>query len=1674
MRLRTEMRGSISLFIAILMLLSTFVPSALAVSIDSNSTGAASNHTGTYPTNPSASVDKQEFVWGKDGSGSYGLLANEKSVNIAYDSTTKLYKSTDGIYYEKYELPQKDGKYVGQVYPKEKYRFRAVDTTQDAVTINGEKSLSLKFPSIVRVTEPSTDSSNPDDLYENDYYVMGAIYFTGANPVPKSTLSYVTSMSLSYRIASVTVQPAIRGSVKTSVKSSLPNLKSFTTDKIDKPNRNFVADGNGSLYRFNSEEDAWTLYCVPPARSGKVKIASELTKPDNKTAYPVSRLGEYAFYGCSKITDISLPETIKHIDYHVTSEGQVVAENYLFYNTANLQNFYLYNGETESTNLASSSADKGDIRVLDGVLYNKDLSVLYCYPRNRTTTSFTIPTNTSVIAHNAFNGCSALKTINLNNYNNSGSKVRYLGQYAFEGCSSGLEINYNPEKYYTRPSSKSTSEFITNALNANGVIQRNGDTKPVYFSLGYSQCFLTGANNDIKTGIQNWYSNLYQTVSNNVDAQVAANGNKKVTDEAVGKIDSFNKTFLNMSDLLKAEEDRLYHEGVKNATDESENSGSYLTKAGKWSNDEKTKAQVAINYTYGSDLTGANFVLVLDKTASMASSAEPSSDTFGEKPCPASRLYSQYSITYNMAKGLTNNKKANNSVSIITFSGDIDGKAYAKILCNNGLANNMLVCDGTSGNTLDTKVSEHTGSTYCVSDINKIEDYLNHIDLTLSGTGTWYTHGMSAVISVLDRIHADSSVSDKLLPVIFSSDGGPSDTESAIKEKSAVLRDKCSALYTVLNVDFRYMDGDSYNSAKIGTKTAMGWVTDIIYNENNNNSMVHYNQYNKLGSDKTSLISAFKEIYKDTMAKSNVVIKDMIEYNNFRATGDFTFDVQKWVTDYDVIVDTGPYYSDKSKTYISIGGTRYYCKSITYDGKSYKHVFSVPDTALNKDIDCVHVENSSSSLSFDATFSKKNKVWHGENLNVKIAQAGGTTIYFIERLDTDAIPSGNGSYENHSFKLNLTPNYGNSSIYMLRDVVCRKCGKSYSSIFSDSKSSSSSTDDETIASVRQSDAYIGWYYSTNSNRDSVELHLPYANCRDIYTLTMNLNLNSGRVGNNLNTNYDMISDKSVRYNGCFVYNESDIAVGKVASASNPVLPKVSQTAVNVNNVETPVLSKDSPTFDVNINLSEEYYDYANKTYDYTSGSEFGDGSTYKIEGIINNAVCSTTTATISNGTLLFTDLPQHYIDENGNATIIDKYIITRTSSPVGKRYIVDNKTYTINKTDIASAVTSSDALSFNYHDDMLKGSLLIKKEAFDNQVSDVWFSVKASDSKDTAHGTYESTIKTNTSGVTTELKNLPIYDTADKLIDYNIKELGLYNSTTKKYTIPSRYLVPNDQVCNLNTNGSVLNVTFKNEAAYGKVKITKTSEDNIVSNIAFLLSGGNVNKIVTTNTQGKAVFNDLLVYDSNGNKITYTVTELGVLKSGASSGSQNVNDYVFPDRYKPQSPKTLTINAPNTTKASSFYNELIPGSIKIIKKSSRGDLLAGVEFVLVDNNENVVPLDVSSDKHSAVYNKNGSTNYNLVTDSNGEISITNLTVLQSGEYKIKETKTLNGYNLLKDCVSVTGMTYKNPDVTKIVYDSDKLNLPHTGGHIFMFAILGGILLIGAGAFIYKKRKHFSL
>lgn len=67
------------------------------------------------------------------------------------------------------------------------------------------------------------------------------------------------------------------------------------------------------------------------------------------------------------------------------------------------------------------------------------------------------------------------------------------------------------------------------------------------------------------------------------------------------------------------------------------------------------------------------------------------------------------------------------------------------------------------------------------------------------------------------------------------------------------------------------------------------------------------------------------------------------------------------------------------------------------------------------------------------------------------------------------------------------------------------------------------------------------------------------------------------------------------------------------------------------------------------------------------------------------------------------------------------------------------------------------------------------------------------------------------------------------------------------------------------------------EALKGDIVIKKTSNDGIVSNLYFALSDnlGNTYNAVATDNTGTANFTGLPVYDSDGNKINYTVKELG-------------------------------------------------------------------------------------------------------------------------------------------------------------------------------------------------------
>ncbi len=136
-----------------------------------------------------------------------------------------------------------------------------------------------------------------------------------------------------------------------------------------------------------------------------------------------------AFLSCTSKT-IILPETIKTIDEnvfpehieHLTIPGGCTEikgeEPFLFY--PNLQSITV----TEGDGAYSSE---------DGVLYNKDKSLLIAYPAMKLDEEFTAPASVKEIAKSGFNYNINLKKVEF-------TAVETIGEYAFEGCTALEEV----------------------------------------------------------------------------------------------------------------------------------------------------------------------------------------------------------------------------------------------------------------------------------------------------------------------------------------------------------------------------------------------------------------------------------------------------------------------------------------------------------------------------------------------------------------------------------------------------------------------------------------------------------------------------------------------------------------------------------------------------------------------------------------------------------------------------------------------------------------------------------------------------------------------------------------------------------------------------------------------------------------------------------------------------------------------------------------------------------------------------------------------------------------------------------------------------------------------------------------------------------------------------------
>ena len=163
--------------------------------------------------------------------------------------------------------------------------------------------------------------------------------------------------------------------------------------------------------------------------------------------------------------------------------------------------------------------------------------------------------------------------------------------------------------------------------------------------------------------------------------------------------------------------------------------------------------------------------------------------------------------------------------------------------------------------------------------------------------------------------------------------------------------------------------------------------------------------------------------------------------------------------------------------------------------------------------------------------------------------------------------------------------------------------------------------------------------------------------------------------------------------------------------------------------------------------------------------------------------------------------------------------------------------------------------------------------------------------------------------------------------------------------------------------------------------------------------------------------------------------------------------------------------------------------IDLTKKGEGTDVLEGVKFELT-NSENQ-PVNVLKNGTNNFYTPGGTSN-EITTDNKGEIHIRGL---KPGTYKLTETKTNDGYVLLKDPVEIV-ITQTNAttgeatakvgskNVTMIkddgsltakvpltIVNSKGFDLPATGGRgIALFTIAGIAIVVAAGTLLFMRKR----
>jgi len=171
----------------------------------------------------------------------------------------------------------------------------------------------------------------------------------------------------------------------------------------------------------------------------------------------VTTIGEYAFQDCLSLKSINIPNNVTSIGRGAFLRCSKLAQVTIGSGVINVtESAFDRCSKLTAINVVSNNANFSSE---NGVLYNKDKTVLIAYPEGKTNVSFTMPDSVITIGEWALQDCinltsvgipNSVKTIQENAFNNCtklaqvtiGSSVTTIDEGAFDKCAKLAQVSF--------------------------------------------------------------------------------------------------------------------------------------------------------------------------------------------------------------------------------------------------------------------------------------------------------------------------------------------------------------------------------------------------------------------------------------------------------------------------------------------------------------------------------------------------------------------------------------------------------------------------------------------------------------------------------------------------------------------------------------------------------------------------------------------------------------------------------------------------------------------------------------------------------------------------------------------------------------------------------------------------------------------------------------------------------------------------------------------------------------------------------------------------------------------------------------------------------------------------------------------------------------------------------